>query len=295
MSTLDNIGIVGYLTPLPRSGRTASRSSATKRSSASSTSPTATTSTCTSASSDHARYRPATSRRRVSMTLGADGSRPYQLLARHGPDLELRVDLKVAHCNDIACTSATNTILDSADNVGSFELGDDRRRWARADQPTTDRTQRRPSRSPTATTSPCTSAFSSTLGPGGDDRTRPTVGADGLRADQLLDTPAAQRHPLPTTPCCTSASTHHARRRLQQRGSHTSVTIGTDGLGLISSLRQALTGGLQGRPLLEHVLRAALPAPLGPNASEERRPRASPPTSQSARGRLSLPNDVSRR
>ena len=47
------------------------------------------------------------------MTIGADG---LGLISYYDFD---NGDLKVAHCSDVACTSATLTTLDSAGNVGN--------------------------------------------------------------------------------------------------------------------------------------------------------------------------------
>jgi Collagen triple helix repeat (20 copies) len=127
----------------------------------------------------------------TSATIGADG---LGLIAYYDNTND---DLKVAHCNDAACTSASKTTLDSAGDVGAYASA--------------------------------------------------TIGADGLGLISYKD---VSNSDLKVAHCdnaaCTSASLSTVDNTpLHELGSYNSVTIGADGLGLISyqDVDQVTTNG----------------------------------------------------
>ncbi len=158
----------------------------------------------------------------TSAAIGTDG---LALISYGG-----NTDLKVAHCNDIACTSATITTLDSADGsyssvaIGADGLGlisyldnyNDDVKVAHCDNPA------------------CTSATITTLDSNAGDATWTSlaISADGLGLisyrDANLDLKAAHCNDI----TCTSAITA-TLDSAGEVGNYNSVTIGADGLGLI--------------------------------------------------------------
>jgi Collagen triple helix repeat (20 copies) len=120
----------------------------------------------------------------TSTTVGADGLGLMSYYDR------TTGDLKVAHCNNTACASATKSTLDSAGQTGAGSLG-----------------------------------------------TSLTLGADGLGLISYYDaTNAALKVAHCVNIACTSATTTTLD---SGSGWHSSVTIGTDGLGLISYYKPA--------------------------------------------------------
>ena len=121
----------------------------------------------------------------TSITIGADGLGliSYFHKGTH-PDIWNRGDLKVAHCNNVNCSSATYSTLDSAEAVGWF--------------------------------------------------TSITIGADGLGLISYYDN---SYNDLKVAHCNDTACSGATTYRLDSGGNvgvYTSITIGADGLGLIS-------------------------------------------------------------
>jgi hypothetical protein len=163
----------------------------------------------------------------VSMTLGADG---LGLISYQGTNF----DLRVAHCNDAACTSATNSSVDSVGEVGapsSLTIGKDglglivyfdQTNWdlkvAHCDDLA------------------CTSATTSTLDSAGVTGFYPsvTIGADGRglisyqNGSGVIGFSVAHCRNMACTSASLSAPVKYAA------ASNTSITLGTDGLALIS-------------------------------------------------------------
>ncbi|MEI7743558.1 MAG: hypothetical protein WCK58_07390 [Chloroflexota bacterium] len=98
---------------------------------------------------------------------------------------------------------------------------------------------------------PCTSATSATLDSGGDvgKHTSITIGADGLGLIAYYD--ATNEHlkvaHCSDTACSTAALSTHTASTLPNAGAWSSITLGADGLGLISSYNAAL-----GHPSVTH-------------------------------------------
>ncbi len=143
-------------------------------------------------------------------------------------------DLKVAHCGDVACTSASTTTIDSAGVVGSytsitigadglpvisyFDITNSSLKVAHCDDVA------------------CTSASTTTVDSAGvvGRHTSITIGADGLPVVSYRD---GSNGDLKVAHCndtaCTSASTTTVDSA-GNVGWYTSITIGADGLPVIS-------------------------------------------------------------
>ena len=182
------------------------------------------------------------------MTIGADG---LGLISYY--DLT-NGDLKVAHCTNVACTSATTQTLDEAGTVGhhtSVTVGADGLGLiSYLDVSNFDLKVAH------CANVACTSATTQTLDGTGTNvgqYTSVTVGADGLGLISYFD---GTNGNLKVAHCanvaCTSATTQ-ALDSTGNVGQYTSVTVGADGLGLISYLRRDERRS-QGRPLRERRL-----------------------------------------
>ena len=144
-------------------------------------------------------------------------------------------DLRVAHCSNTSCTSATKTTLDSDGDVGltSITIGADGRGLISYDE-YAERT--RSLKVAHCDDAACTSATTSTLDSGGrlGRYTSITIGADGLGLISYYDSTNGD---LKVANCqnteCTSATTSTIDAD-GDVGQYTSITIGLDGLGLIS-------------------------------------------------------------
>jgi preprotein translocase subunit Sec61beta len=165
---------------------------------------------------------------RTSVAIGTDG---LGLISYFD---SITFDLKVAHCNNTACTSAGTSLLDSAGSVGYFSsttIGADGLGLISYYDQTNGHLK-----VAHCNDVACTSALWNTLdnGPTGTDLSA-TVGADGLGLISYYD---FGNHALKVAHCnntlCTGASTTEPDTGPDDVGFHTSVTIGTDGLGLIS-------------------------------------------------------------
>jgi len=164
----------------------------------------------------------------TSVTIGADG---LGLISYHDAT---NADLKVAHCSNTACSSATITPLDTAGDVGSessvtigadglglisyYDLTNGDLKVAHCSNVN------------------CTSATITTLeGSGNVGRyTSVTIGADGLGLISYRD---AGNVDLKVAHCSNTLCTSATITPLDTAGTvgeYTSVTIGADGLGLIS-------------------------------------------------------------
>jgi hypothetical protein len=163
-----------------------------------------------------------------SITVGADG---LGLISYYD---YTNGDLRVAHCNDIPCSSATTYTLDSAGDVGgytSITLGADGLGLiSYYDYSSKDLKVAH------CNNIDCSSATTYTLDSAGDVglNTSITIGADGLGLISYIeefnwDLKVAHCNDIP----CSSASTY----TLDSAGavdSYSSITLGADGLGLIS-------------------------------------------------------------
>ncbi len=154
-------------------------------------------------------------------------------------------DLKVAHCNDVACTSATISTLDSTGNVGGYNsiiIGADGLGLI-AYHGGTPWVQKVAHCNDVA----CTSATISTLDSvdWGGGYSSITIGADGLGLISYMDDTTVD---LKVAHCsnvtCTSA-TITTLDSAGNAGVFTSVTIGSDGLGLISYRENSSPGELR--------------------------------------------------
>jgi hypothetical protein len=141
--------------------------------------------------------------------------------------------LKVAHCNDIACTSATLRKLDSEDSDGEWtsvaigadgpglisyrDVSNSALKIAHCDNPA------------------CTSASTATLDSTGDSGrfTSVTVGADGLGLISYQGGDGDLKVAHCNDIACSSASTA-TLDSTGYTGQYTSVTIGADGLGPVA-------------------------------------------------------------
>ena len=176
-----------------------------------------------------------------SVTIGADG---LGLISYTDNDqLTGMGDLKVAHCSNAACTSASLHTLDSPGSVGyntSAALGEDGlvlisyQDFASQDLKVAH-----------CNSVACTNANLSpvdSVGNVGFQKTSVTIGADGLGLISYGGDPAFGELKVAhcIDPVCTSAD---VRTLETSTGQSSSVTIGADGLGLIS-YASAILGGL---------------------------------------------------
>jgi len=146
----------------------------------------------------------------------------------------LNGDLMVAHCNDIACTSATTTAVDTTDDVGlytSIKIGaDDLPVISYYDATNFDLKVAHCNNA--ACTSATTTAVDTTGSVGYD--TSITIGDDGLPIISYHD---ATNSDAKVAHCndiaCTSATTTIVDN-VDMVGRYTSITIGADGLPVIS-------------------------------------------------------------
>jgi hypothetical protein len=165
-----------------------------------------------------------------SLAIGADGLGLISYLDYD--QVAAKNALKVAHCNNTACTSATTTTLDSAGNTGFFTsitIGRDGRGLI-SYRDTTNADLKVAHCNNTA----CTSALVSTLDSVGDSglHTSTTIGTDGLGLiSYSSNSPSALKVAHCDNLLCTTASV----TTYGYNGANTSATIGADGLGLIVS------------------------------------------------------------
>jgi hypothetical protein len=166
----------------------------------------------------------------ISIAIGADG------LGLLGYFDALNNDLKVAHCDDVACTGATITPLDSAGEVGShtsiavgadglglisyLDITNDALKVAHCNDAV------------------CTSATTSTLESAESvgRSTSITIGTDGLGLISYYDTYHGE---LKVAHCNDAACTNASLAVIETGGDvgyYNSIAIGADGFGLISYL-----------------------------------------------------------
>jgi hypothetical protein len=168
----------------------------------------------------------------TSITIGTDGLGLISYLGRSDDE-----DLKVAHCNDIICSSATTATLDSAGRVGlytSIAIGADGLGLISYYDLT-----KGDLKVAHCNDIVCSSATTATLDSTGDvgHDTSITIGADGLGLisylAQLNNSDLRVAHCADLT--CSHASPAPATLdRVGMTGWSTSITIGADFLGLIS-------------------------------------------------------------
>jgi cell shape-determining protein MreC len=163
----------------------------------------------------------------TSITIGADG---LGLISYYD---EGNGDLKVAHCSDTACTSATRATLDGAGDVGQYTsvtvAADGRGLISYYDKTNGDLKVVRCS-----DTACANKVTTTTLDSSGDvgQYTSMTIGADGVPLISYSSGGLRVLHYCTApSPTCTPARTTLDGGRL---GESTSVTIGADGLALIS-------------------------------------------------------------
>jgi hypothetical protein len=176
-----------------------------------------------------------------SLTIGADG---LGLISYTDNDQVTGMgDLKIAHCTNIACTSATKSTLDSAGAVGyntSVALGADGLGLI-SYQDFTNQNLKVAHCNNVA----CTAATASTIDSAGNvgfNTTSVTIGADGLGLISYGGDPAFGELKVAhcIDPVCTSADVRTLETSTELSNS---VTIGADGLGLIS-YSSGILGGL---------------------------------------------------
>jgi hypothetical protein len=168
----------------------------------------------------------------TSITIGADG------LGLISYEDETNGDLKVAHCNNVACTSSTNTTIDTggANAVGDFTsitIGADGLGLISYHDGTNGDLK-----VAHCNDIVCTSATTTTLDTGGANDvgrwTSITTGTDGLGLISYGDNSNGD---LKVAHCSNVACTSSTNTTLDSTGFvgyESSITIGTDGLGLIS-------------------------------------------------------------
>lgn len=168
----------------------------------------------------------------TSVAVGTDGLG----LISYGMEWPADSDLKVAHCNNITCTSATITTLDSTGDVGSntfLAIGTDGLGLISYLDETNSTLKVAHCSNIT-----CTSATITTLGNTGstyaDTRTSLAIGADGLGLISFHDYSSRD---LKVAHCSNVACTSATITTLDSAGEvgyWNAVTIGADGMGLIS-------------------------------------------------------------
>ncbi len=177
-------------------------------------------------------------KRFTSIAIGADGLPVISYYDQNGEDL------KVAHCNDLACTTAGIAIVDSAGNVGvrtSIAIGVDGLpviSYFDGDNAALKVAH--------CTDVACSSAVLTTVAAHAVGSTSITIGADGLPVISYLESyyscgdPAlCQRsYRLAVAHCsdlaCSGAFLTGVDSSAADVGGHPSITIGTDGLPVIS-------------------------------------------------------------
>jgi preprotein translocase subunit Sec61beta len=164
----------------------------------------------------------------TSITIGADG---LGLISYYD---STNSALKVAHCNDAACSSASLATLDSTGDVGwftSITIGADGLGLISYYDTTNDDLK-----AAHCNDAACSSASLATLDSGGDVGwdTSITIGADGLGLISYYD---STNSALKVAHCNDAACASASLATLDSAGDvgrDTSITIGADGLGLIS-------------------------------------------------------------
>jgi preprotein translocase subunit Sec61beta len=163
----------------------------------------------------------------TSVTIGADG---LGLISYYD---YTNYDLKVAHCDNVACTSATKTPLDTTGDVGfysSVTIGMDGLGLISYHDHTNAALK-----VAHCNDVACTGAFLSTLDMGAGSNTSATIGADGLGLISYYD---YTNYDLRVAHCnntlCAGATTTDLDPSPDDVGADTAITIGADGLGLIS-------------------------------------------------------------
>jgi len=166
-----------------------------------------------------------------SMTIGADGR--ALISYQDNNQLTFAVALKVAHCNDLACTSATTATIDSTADVANFTSatsGADGRALISYNDATNGDLK-----VAHCSNVACTSADSvATLDSAGNTGFNPsaTIGVDGLGLISYINHTSNElkvAHCI--DPACTSAG---VSTLANQASTDTSVTIGPDGRPLVS-------------------------------------------------------------
>jgi hypothetical protein len=143
-------------------------------------------------------------------------------------------DLKVAHCNNVACTSSTNTTLDSTGFVGyesSITIGADGLGLISYWDNSNDNLKVAHCNNVACTSSTNTAIDTGTVG----QWTSITIGTDGLGLVSYYET---TNDDLKVAHCsnvaCTSATSTVVETSATNDGAYNSITIGADGLPLIS-------------------------------------------------------------
>jgi cell shape-determining protein MreC len=143
-------------------------------------------------------------------------------------------NLKVAHCNDVACTSATVSTIDGTGDVGAFisiTVGSDGLGLIGYYDGANDDLK-----VAHCNDVACTSATTSTIDSAGDVGNWPSIaiGRDGLGLISHFD---YTNYDLRVAHCNNIACTSATSSTIDSAGTvgeHTSITVGSDGLGLIS-------------------------------------------------------------
>jgi len=146
-------------------------------------------------------------------------------------------DLKVAHCDNKNCTSSTNTTLDSNGDVGgttSITIGADG--LGLISYKDSDNDDLKVAHCDNKS---CTSSTNNTLDSNGNvgAYTSITIGADGLGLISYQDNTLYLDPDLKVAHCDNTSCTTSTNTTLDSKGEvgeESSITIGADGLGLIS-------------------------------------------------------------
>jgi preprotein translocase subunit Sec61beta len=143
-------------------------------------------------------------------------------------------DLKVAHCNDTACSSATTATIDSAGDVGSYTsiaIGADGLGLISYLDITNDNLK-----VAHCSDIACSSATTATIDSTGNLMwdTSIAIGADGLGLISYYDNTNGDLKVAHCTNVACSSATTATIDSTGEVGSYNSITIGADGLGLIS-------------------------------------------------------------
>jgi hypothetical protein len=167
----------------------------------------------------------------TSITVGADGLALISYMAITNGDL------KVAHCNDFVCSTATTSTIDSAGHIGfytSITIGSDGLGIiSYLDATNNDLKVAH------CNDVACTSATTSTIDSGGlvGAHTSIAIGADGLALISYHDDTNGDLKVAHCNNVVCSSATTTTIDTTGDVGNTSSITIGPDGLGLISYLR----------------------------------------------------------
>ncbi len=164
----------------------------------------------------------------ASVTIGADG---LPLLTRYDPTAQ---DLYTVHCQDIACVASSESLIDSAGNVGynaSITLGADNLAliiYTEGGAATNEL------RAAHCQNLQCTNATISVVDTGDRRYVEAVIGSDGLALLAYRDATSQTLQVAHCTDLRCSAATITTIDNSANVSSYTSIMVGADGLGLIT-------------------------------------------------------------